>query len=421
MAQTLNLIFDVSNMMFRSLYTIRTTNYKGEKRFSNQEDLSTFVIKLTRDIAYIIRTYGPTARVFFVCDARNPWRKKILEDYPIGYKGARVKQYDIDWDSIFKSVNDLKDILRSKGFPVIEVDNAEADDVMALLKDKLFKNTSDNSLLFVTSDEDIRQLIEFNPKTSQFVTCLNPIAKRNDLTGSKILYLNESMQSFLDDKDDPDNKKLDESAYFDALFAPDISVESKHTTLLGKLLDKKRLVTEEADPTEIVLKKIFCGDDGDSVPPLYSYYTNKDKLRRITNSIFQKIIKDMDIKDPSDLDVYNDTTGEITNLDESIKKFLKFENYEYIPSTFIKRQRKLVELNPALFPSDIIEGFNEDYSEIENKFDSDYKIQNKVDLTYEDLLEDTQWLESSSSMSDNQVLDDLNKYIKSSSLESLFR
>lgn len=416
MNQTLNLVFDVSNMMFRSLFTVRSFATKNTKRFSKQEDISNFIIKLCRDISFIIRTYGPNARVLFACDARDPWRQKLAEEIPMGYKGTRDRQDDIDWDNIFSAVNDLKNILRQKGFPVLEVANTEADDIMALLKEKLYYNTDNNSLIFVTSDEDIRQLIDYNKDTKQFVVCLNPISKRNDITGSKIFYINQDIEDY----ELTNDSKSTQDSVID-LFNPDSFISSS-SSLLNDLMSINRTVYEVVDPTDIVLRKIFCGDDGDNIPALYTYYTKNDKLKRITNSIYKKIKEDLSIECTDDLNKYQDSENlELTALDESVKERMKLKELDYVPSTFVKRQRRLVELSPKLFPDNVITVFDSLYNIISSKFDTDYKIIRKSNLRYEDLLEGTKWLSYTEGTPDNAVLSDMNNYFKSGNLSDLFK
>lgn len=88
------------------------------------------------------------------CDSYKYWRR----DYFPHYKASRKKdreESDIDWKVVFECFKTVKSELRDY-FPykLIEVEGAEADDVIAVLTDY----TTDDKILIVSSDKDYQQM-----------------------------------------------------------------------------------------------------------------------------------------------------------------------------------------------------------------------------------------------------------------------
>ena len=66
-------------------------------------------------------------------DGRKYWRKDIFPHYKAGRKEAREKS-KIDWDSVFKIINQLsQDLVDHFPYKVVSVNEAEADDIIAIL------------------------------------------------------------------------------------------------------------------------------------------------------------------------------------------------------------------------------------------------------------------------------------------------
>jgi len=121
------------------------------------------------------REYG---EVILCCDSRNYWRKQIYPHYKAHRKSAREKS-PLDWNLIFKVLNKIKQDLK-ENFPykVIEVDGAEADDVIGTLAPRL---SASEKVLILSSDADFKQLQrydnvkQYNPMLGIYVTSKHPI------------------------------------------------------------------------------------------------------------------------------------------------------------------------------------------------------------------------------------------------------
>ena len=91
------------------------------------------------------------------CDDRKSWRKELFPNYKASRKKTRSAA-PIDWENLYECLNQLKEEL-TEWFPykVIQVDKAEADDIIAVLVGLANERT-----LILSSDKDFIQLHHFN-------------------------------------------------------------------------------------------------------------------------------------------------------------------------------------------------------------------------------------------------------------------
>jgi 5'-3' exonuclease len=113
-------------------------------------------------------SHGP--EVVIACDNRKYWRREIFPHY----KASRKKNRDAsghDWNSIFECLHKIKEELKEYSpYKVIDVDGAEADDVIASLA---LKYSPHGKIMILSSDKDFAQLQKY-PNVEQF----SPILKR---------------------------------------------------------------------------------------------------------------------------------------------------------------------------------------------------------------------------------------------------
>lgn len=108
-----------------------------------------------------LRSYNAKFRheygeMIIACDDKNNWRKQIFPYYKANRKKDREKS-EIDWNRIFEAMNNIRSELK-EFFPyrVIQIDTAEADDVIGTLCHH-FGNTS-VKILIISGDKDFKQL-----------------------------------------------------------------------------------------------------------------------------------------------------------------------------------------------------------------------------------------------------------------------
>lgn len=110
--------------------------------------------------------------IVIACDDKNYWRRQLFPYYKANRKKAR-EQSDIDWKTIFESLNKIREELKEY-FPyrVIQVDTAEADDIIATIVQK-FSSDSTNKILILSGDKDFIQLHKYDN-----VVQYDPVRKR---------------------------------------------------------------------------------------------------------------------------------------------------------------------------------------------------------------------------------------------------
>ena len=111
-------------------------------------------------------SHGP--EVVIACDNKNYWRREIYAHYKSNRKKARDSSGH-DWNSIFECLNKIRDELRLYSpYKVVEVDTAEADDIIAVLAMRC-----NEKVMILSSDKDFAQLQKF-PNVEQY----SPILKK---------------------------------------------------------------------------------------------------------------------------------------------------------------------------------------------------------------------------------------------------
>ena len=144
------------------------------------------VLNVIRTNTKLFKEYG---EVILCCDNRKYWRKEIFPFYKAGRKKAREKS-DLDWNLIFDILSKLKQELKDY-FPykVIDVDGAEADDIIGTLAPR---HIAHENILILSSDGDFLQLQQYNTgkyKIKQY----NPALKKYVVSHNPLLELKEKI------------------------------------------------------------------------------------------------------------------------------------------------------------------------------------------------------------------------------------
>jgi 5'-3' exonuclease len=117
------------------------------------------------------------------CDSKRYWRRDVFPFYKAHRKKDREKS-ELNWHLIFETLNKIRDELK-EFFPyrVIEVDGAEADDIIAVLT---ARHATSEDILILSSDKDFVQLQKY-PNVTQY----SPILKRFLKTDNAAEYIKE--------------------------------------------------------------------------------------------------------------------------------------------------------------------------------------------------------------------------------------
>lgn len=137
------------------------------------------------------RKYGKDYGEMVICtDSKNNWRKQNFPLYKAKRNIDRTKS-PYNWEMIFKSIAQIKSELREYfPFRVLEVEGAEADDIIAAICHAKAPTTD---ILIISSDTDFLQLQryprvkQFSPHANKYISTDNPsrFLKEHILTGDR--------------------------------------------------------------------------------------------------------------------------------------------------------------------------------------------------------------------------------------------
>jgi 5'-3' exonuclease len=161
----------------------------GQKNIKLEESLIRhMVLNILR--SHVKQFRGEYGEVVLCCDNKKYWRKEFFPFYKAGRKKTREKS-DLDWHLIFDILGNLKKELK-ENFPykVVDVEGAEADDIIGTLT-PLY--SSNEKVLILSSDGDFLQLQQYknvkqyNPTQKKFVKSENPLLelKEKIISGDK--------------------------------------------------------------------------------------------------------------------------------------------------------------------------------------------------------------------------------------------
>jgi 5'-3' exonuclease len=169
------LLVDLNQVLLAGLMV----QISGQKNIKLEENLVRHLVLniLRGHVRQFRQEYG---EVVLCCDNQRYWRK---EYFPF-YKASRKKNRDkssLDWHLIFSILGNLKQELKDN-FPykVIDVDGAEADDIIGTLAPR---HCGTEKILILSSDGDFLQLQRYNnikqysPTTKKYLVSENPAAE----------------------------------------------------------------------------------------------------------------------------------------------------------------------------------------------------------------------------------------------------
>jgi hypothetical protein len=122
------------------------------------------------------KEYG---QMIIACD-HTSWRKEKYPEYKFKRKSTR-EESPLDWTKFYGFLNDIRDeIAEEMPYPVVHVDRAEADDVIATLVKSTQEFGQNEPVMIVSSDKDFIQLQkyanvkQFSPMKRKFVEVEDP-------------------------------------------------------------------------------------------------------------------------------------------------------------------------------------------------------------------------------------------------------
>lgn len=165
-------IVDFSHLSMRNLYVAlsQARPTKEDGQYVTGEYINFYYHLMLQSLRYISTKFHEYGDIVLALDTKTNWRKEVYPDY----KGHRKKdrdESDVNFPEFFKYVAEFTDILHTN-FPykVIQVDRAEADDIVGVLARKyaMYEKT-----VAVSSDKDFKQILEYGAELH------DPIKKAN--------------------------------------------------------------------------------------------------------------------------------------------------------------------------------------------------------------------------------------------------
>jgi hypothetical protein len=133
--------------------------------------------------SYVKQFKEKYGEIIICCDSKKYWRRDVFPFYKSNRKKARDES-GFNWTLIFETLNKIRDELK-ENFPykVIDVEGAEADDVIGVLSARL---SPSEDILILSSDKDFVQLQKY-PNVTQY----SPILKRFVKSDNPHQYIKE--------------------------------------------------------------------------------------------------------------------------------------------------------------------------------------------------------------------------------------
>lgn len=349
-----NVVIDMNNMLFRSLHVLGGFGQKSYT-FDSQKELDELMRKLAMDMSFLIRMINPS-RVIFAVDDKS-WRKGINIEENEGYKAQRKLSNNINWDNIFMILDKFMEIVEEIGMIVTKIPKAEGDDVIALWSDELLYNQKQH-VIIISGDEDVRQLVKSHIDDNNkqiFCTVFNPFMQGKN--AARKLYVPENEFNIWLNKEEEVS-----------IWNMDVSIDIDKGDFC-RIRDTEKVRVEEVDGNMIAMKKVFCGDDGDNIPAIFTWIAkekdgtpkmtsdNIPKEVRITNAPFLKIFEQLKNFPGEKID-HNILKERSKKILQGLTKVAK-ESPAFNINERLERQIKLVVLDKTLFPSSILEKFEE--------------------------------------------------------------
>ena len=174
------ILIDYSQVALASILT-----FQADLKSGDQDK----VINLIRHVALssiksFKKKYGKEyGEIVICCDGRKYWRRDFFQYYKAGRKKARDKS-DLPWTLIFDTLNQMRqDVAEHFPYRVMHIDEAEADDIIAVMSKWTQENalveeglvTEPQKVLILSSDHDFMQLQKYDnvnqwsPNTKKFI------------------------------------------------------------------------------------------------------------------------------------------------------------------------------------------------------------------------------------------------------------
>jgi len=211
---------------------------------------------LAQSVNKIINFFGDSIDNIIMVQDGGSWRKHVRRPklYQDEYKGNRVKDEALDWNYIWKSLDQFCQNFKNANISCFSEKDCEGDDWCWYWSNELNKKGI-NTIIW-SSDRDLQQLVTWNKNGSW-------TAWYNDKAG---LVCHKSLKSETGD------------LLTDML---SISNQSQSFEYLKMMLEQRFVDISYIDPLDIIMEKVICGDSGDNIKAIMRLKKG-DRIARVS-------------------------------------------------------------------------------------------------------------------------------------------
>ena len=285
-------LIDFSHLTFRMLYVAISEARPKKKngKYVTEDFKDIFVYLIIQSLINIKKKHREYGEIVICIDSASKgyWRKDIC---PM-YKSHRAKdrdESDVNFEEVFEVINDLLANLKLNfPFKIIEIEKAEADDVIIVLS-KMISESNTGKCLIYSEDKDFFQMLKY-PRVDFF----RPIAKQWITLEDKDMdkWLIEHV--CIGDKSDNVPKIID-NIYFSDNF-------KMHLMNFG--------ITDIDDQMQLDIK---CIDNKELKENIFNTFTINKKNRKN--------------EDTGELDIYKNKSFGVSTLEKAIKDANGLDNF----------------------------------------------------------------------------------------------
>jgi len=156
------LLVDFSHLANRNLFTsvFNARPKKKDGKYITEDFIGMYLHQMFISLNFLKKQFGRKEMVLAI-DSRMNWRKDVYPDYKSHRKKSRDES-EINFEEFFKYNKELIENLKEHfSFKVVEIDRAEADDVIFALAEKYSKY---NDVLVITEDKDMKIVLNYGAK-----------------------------------------------------------------------------------------------------------------------------------------------------------------------------------------------------------------------------------------------------------------
>lgn len=164
------ILLDLSNIFYRCIFQLEKLNNEIVNYQPTKTELLTAIVN---EISSINDKFKyDWGRLMICCDGKGNWRYKFFKEYKQKRSEDKAKD-ERDWDYLRDLFIQVKeDIKSNSNWPLIEINELEADDVIALIT-----KYSKDDLLILSNDKDLNQLVD-GSRIKQFSLMTNDYVNR---------------------------------------------------------------------------------------------------------------------------------------------------------------------------------------------------------------------------------------------------